>query len=192
MALTRMQADDSLATDGSVMFRAVKLPQWPPTCVVCGQACSEVTELYSVVEVDVGTRLAHDIRGIRSFQVPVHATVKDCRVKLLHPRPFRAYFAPVLFGLAVGACMGFIAKPDWNDRMGAFTIFGVLAGFIAWGAVQIIIRPALEIRELGGADYLAGFKDQSYAQRFAELNRDIIIPIQRPSWDIDIFPRRKG
>jgi hypothetical protein len=186
-----MQGDDSLVTEGSVMFRAVKLPQWPPICVVCGLACSEATEFYSVVKVYVGTRFAHDVRGTRSFQVPVHATVKDCRAKLLHPRPLWVYFAAVLFGLAVGACMGFIAKPDWNDRMGAFTIFGAIAGIVGWGAALIVFQPALEIRELGGADYLAGFKDQSYAQRFAELNRDIVRSIQRPSWDIDIIPKRR-
>ncbi|HEY4128786.1 MAG TPA: hypothetical protein VGN70_12115 [Gammaproteobacteria bacterium] len=188
-----MQNDADLAAEGSVMFSvAARLPQWPPNCVVCGQACSETAELWSVAEADAGTRFAHDIRGIRSFQVPVHATVKDCRAKLLRPMPLWARLAYVLFGSAVGAYMGYIAKPDWGDRMAAFTIFGALAGSVGWGVAKIGLSPALAIRELGGADYIADFRDQAHAQRFAELNRDMVMPIRRPSWDIDIFPKRKG
>ena len=189
-----MSSEGDLVTAGNVLFSVASgLPRWPELCVVCGKACVETYELYSIVEVGAGTRLAHDVRGTRSFQVPVHATVKDCRSKLLQPKPFWAYLPPLLFGLAVGAFMGYIAKPDWGSRMGAFTIFGAIAAFVGWVPMLIIFDSALEIHELGGADCVAGFKDQAYAQRFAELNRGIVRPITRPSWDIsiNIFPKRK-
>ena len=187
-----MADDADLAPEGSVLFSVTsRLPHWPSTCVVCGVACSETTELHSVARADSGTRFAHDVRGTRSFPVPVHATVKDCRSKLLHPTPIWAYLPPILFGLGVGSFMGYIAKPDWNDRMGAFTIFGAIAVFIGWAPMLVAFSPALKIRELGGADYIADFKDQHNALLFVALNRDIVRQIPRPSWDIDLFSTHK-
>ena len=183
-----------LAVEGNVLFSVEHgLPRWPELCVVCGESCVETCEFYSVVEVNRGTRFAHDVRGTHIFQVPVHATVKDCRAKLLHPKPLWAYLPPLLFGVAVGAFMGYIAKPDWASRMGAFTIFGAIAAFIGWIPVLVIFDSALEIDELGGTDCVARFKDQAYARRFAELNPDLVKPITRPAWDISInlFPKRK-
>lgn len=189
-----MANDESLVTEGSVLFSVASgLPQWPPLCVVCGEACGELSELYSVFEVARGSSLSHDVRGTRSFQVPVHMVVKNCRRKLMHPKPIWAYLLCMLVGITAGALMGYIAKPDWPSRMGAFGTFGVIAAILAWLPVAVVFRSALAIRELGGADYIADFKDQACAQRFAELNRAIVSPIRRPNWDVSIslFPKRR-
>lgn len=184
---------DQLEGQGSVRFRvAGHGPQWPEVCVVCGQACGEYRELYSTAEVGSG-RSSRTVRGIRSFQVPVHATAKDCYRKLLHPAPLWALAIPFLTGAGGGAVMAAIAKPDWGSRIGAFLAFGGIAFFLGYVPRVFMFRPALAFRELGGVDYIADFQDETYAKRFAELNRDVVQPWQAIPWDISInlFPKRK-
>lgn len=183
-----------LEVNGNVRFRVTDHDlQWPPLCVVCGEACAETRELDSTVEKNKGYRLYWTAKGARSFMVPVHVTTRDCYRKLLHPMPLWAQFAWVFAGLSGGAVMGAIARPDWNDRIGAFVIFGAIALLLAWSVVGSVFQPGLAIEDLGELGYVASFKDESYARRFVELNRDVAEPWQRASWDISInlFPWRK-
>lgn len=185
---------DALVVNGNVRFTVTQHgPRWPRQCVVCGETCVETRELDSTAEKNKGYQLYWTVKGARSFEVPVHVTAGDCYRKLIHPMPLWAQAAWVLIGLSGGALMGAIARPDWNDRIGAFVIFGSIALLLAWASVGAAFQPGLEIQDLGALGYVASFKDEAYAQRFAELNRDVVQPWHRIPWDISInlFPWRK-
>lgn len=188
------EQEDPLVVNGNVRFCVSgRGPRWPQQCVVCGETCVETRELASTAEKNIGNRLYWTVKGARSFEVPVHVTARDCYRKLIHPMPLWAHVAWVLIGLSGGALMGAVARPDWNDRVGAFVIFGGIALLLARVIVGAGFQLSLAIQDLGALGYVASFKDETYAQRFAELNRDVAQPWHRIPWDISInlFPWRK-
>lgn len=179
--------DGALEVNGTVRFRVTgHIPRWPQQCVICGETCVETCELDSTAERNLGYKLYWTVKGARSFEVPVHVTTRDCYRKLNHPMPLWGQAAWVLVGLLGGAFMGALARPDWNDRIGAFIIFGCIALLIARVIVGSAFQRGLVIQDLGTLGYVASFKDDAYAQRFAELNRDMVEPWHRIPWDISI------
>ena len=187
--------DGALVVNGNVRFTVAQhSPRWPQQCVVCGETCAETRELASTAEKNKGYQIFWTVKGARSFEVPVHVTAMDCYRKLIHPMPLWAQAAWVLIGLSGGALMGAVTRPDWSDRIGAFVIFGGIALLLARVFVGAGFQPDLEIQDLGALGYVASFKDEAYAQRFAELNRDVAQPWHRIPWDISInlfFWRKK-
>lgn len=170
--------------EGSVPFRVLNhRPQWPQLCVVCSLPCAENVALDSVTKqraYSKGGRGYKVVKGLQSFNVPVHTNNTGCLTKLRHPAPLWTKAVAVLVGISVGAGLIWIVKPDGTRLM----VDMIMIGFGAWFAAQLsanaLYPPYLTIWEEAGADYRAVFRDKAYARKFADLNHDILLTEPTP------------
>lgn len=187
-----MEQPDPLESEGNVHFRMTgHLPKWPQECVVCGRYCVETHEVRSQATPRRGQPLFE--RGIRTFQVPLHANDPGCLGKLRHPQPLGIILSVVVLAAALGVFASTFVRPEWPARIFVFCVVTVMAVFPIWMLVLDRYPPFVSIWESGGVDYTVGFRRESFARKFADLNRDIIQPWHRPKGDISInvFPRKQ-
>lgn len=188
----QVEQPDPLEFEGNVHFRMLgHLPKWPQECVVCGRPCVETYEVRSQVTPRRGQPPFE--RGIRTFPVPLHTHDADCLGKFRHPQPLGIILSVVVLAAAIGVVASTFVRPEWPARIFVFCVGTVMALFPIWMFVLDRYPPYAGIWESGGVDYTVGFRRESFARKFAELNRDIIQPWHRLKGDIsiNIFPRKQ-
>lgn len=187
-----MEQPDLLEWEGNVHFRMTgHLPKWPQECVVCGRPCLETFEVRSQVTAHRGQPLFE--RGTRTFPVPLHANNADCISKFRHPQPLGIILSAVVLAAVVGFAASTFVRPDLPARIFVFCVGTIMALVPVWMLVLDRYPPYASIWESGGVDYTVGFRHESLARKFADLNREIIQSWHRPKGDIsvNIFPRKQ-
>lgn len=185
------KVDPRLLDSGTVPFKMTgHLPKWPQECVVCGQSCVETHELRSRVPSRRNQSLF--ARGTRSFSVPVHVSEGDCLAKLKRPIPLLVIGGELVLAAVVGGIASTFVRPEPAARIFVFCVGTIMAIFPIWMVVLDRYPPYVEIWENSGVDYSAGFRRQSFARKFAELNQDIVSDAHAPDWDvsINVLPKR--
>ncbi len=187
-----MEQQDPLELDGDVHFKMTKhLPRWPQECVVCGQLCMETYEVRSQASPRPGQPPFE--RGIRTFPVPVHTNNADCLRKLRRPQPLSIILGTAALAAAVGLGASTFVRPELPARIFVFCVGTIMAFFPIWMLVLDRYPPYVSIWESNGVDYGVGFRHESFARKFVELNQDIVQPWHRLKGDISInvFPKKE-
>ncbi len=178
-----MENNERYVAQGSVRFKvAGKMPQWPLQCVVCGAYCAETEELWSKALEPNGGRGERVVHGDLRFAIPLHVSGDVCYPKFLWPIPYRVLLAGALLSVAFGGIMLALIRPVPDNRWAIFAIFTILAAVAATVTVKVRFPPYLAIWQKDASEYTASFRDASQAQKFAELNRDIVMPWNHPAW----------
>jgi hypothetical protein len=167
-----------LIEQGNVPFRVLKRhPQWPQQCVVCSLPCAESVQLDSVTKQKAyskGGKGYTVVKGLQSFQVPVHMNNAGCLTKLRRPSPLWTKVLATVASVSVGAILIWIVKPSSAKLMIDMIMLAFGVWVVAMFSINALYPPYLTIWEEIGADYNAVFSDKAYARKFADMNRDIL------------------
>ena len=182
-----MDAPAPLQSQGNVHFRLDRrLPRWPQECVVCGKACVESWEVRCSAAQDRNKNFLNWNRSRRSFPVPVHMSEGDCLAKLKHPIPFGVLAAMFLLCAGAGLIACYFVVPKPAGWIFAFLFGGIVAGLLLALPVTDAYPDYASFLEVNSIDYTASFRRIPFAQKFAELNRDIVVPWQGIPGDVSI------
>lgn len=178
-----MERSARLVADGAVRFGvATKMPQWPTQCVVCGGYCAETIELWSKKLEAAGGRGEVVKDGDLRFAIPLHVKGDVCHSKFIRPITVKAILTAVLISAAFGGLMVAVIRPEPANRWAIFAIFSILAAVAATVTIKVRFPAYLAIWQEDYSEFTAYFRNGSLAQEFAELNRDIVRPWNRPKW----------